>query len=146
MGDTWTDDATAATAAAKPADILFVEDDRDLLDLGVTVLREARYEVVSAVNADIGLILLEEGVPFRLLVADVVLPGRLDGFSLARRARELLPRLDIIYLTGFPVVADIRSRGAPWGPTLLKPIRNSDFVKTVGSVLPPPAAIVATEI
>src|SRR5258708_10100736 len=100
MGDPWPDDA--APAAAKPADILFVEDDRDLLDLGVMVLREARYEVVSAVNADIGLILLEEGVPFRLLVADVVLPGRLDGFSLARRARELLPRLHILYLTRVP--------------------------------------------
>jgi DNA-binding NtrC family response regulator len=117
------------------AEILFVEDDPAILELGIAMLRQASYEAVSAINADIGLILLEQGLPFRLLITDIVLPGRLDGFALARRAKEILPRIEIIYATGFPVVADVRSRGAPWGRTLLKPFGRDDLIKTVEAVL-----------
>ncbi len=117
------------------AEILFVEDDPAILETGIAVLQQATYEAMPAVNADIALILLEQGLPFRLLITDVVLPGRLDGFALARRAKELRPKIEIIYETAFPVVAGIRSRGAPWGRTLLKPFRGDDLVKIVESVL-----------
>lgn len=120
------------------AEILFVEDDQVILDLAIDVLREANYEAVPAINADIGLILLEQGLPFRLLITDIVLPGRLDGFALARRAKELRPKIEIIYATGFPVVAGIRSHGAPWGKTLVKPFGRDDLVRIVQSVFVPP--------
>lgn len=121
------------------ADILFVEDDPAILEIAIEVLREASYEVVPAVNADIALILLEEGLPFRLLITDIVLPGRLDGFALARRAKEILPKIEIIYATGFPVVAGVRSRGAPWGRTLLKPYGRDDLVNVVEAAFVTPA-------
>ena len=121
------------------AEILFVEDDASILEIAVEMLREARYEVVPAVNADIGLILLEQNLPFRLLITDIVLPGRLDGFALARRAREILPRIEIIYATGFPGVANVRSRGAPWGRMLLKPFGRDDLIKAVEEALLAPA-------
>jgi DNA-binding NtrC family response regulator len=121
------------------ADILFVEDDPASLEIAIEMLREASYEVVPAVNADIALILLEEGLPFRLLITDIVLPGRLDGFALARRAKEILPKLEIVYATGFPVVAGVRSRGAPWGRTLLKPYGRDDLVNTVEAAFVTPA-------
>src|SRR6266851_5349008 len=95
------------------AEILFVEDDPAILDVGIDILREASYEAMPAVNADIALVLLEQGLPFRLLITDIVLPGRLDGFALARRAKEIIPKIEIIYVTAFPAVAGIRSRDAP---------------------------------
>jgi DNA-binding NtrC family response regulator len=116
------------------ADILFVEDDPAILEIAIEMLREASYEVVPAVNADIALIL-----PFRLLITDIVLPGRLDGFALARRAKEILPKIEIIYATGFPVVAGVRSRGAPWGRTLLKPYGRDDLVNVVEAAFVTPA-------
>jgi DNA-binding NtrC family response regulator len=122
------------------AEILFVEDDPDSLDAAIEILREAGYETVSAVNADIGLILLEQGLPFRLLITDIVLPGRLDGFALARRAKEIRPQIEIIYATAFPVVAGVRSRGAPWGKTLLKPFGRDDLLGIVESVFVAPAS------
>src|SRR6266436_4437387 len=122
------------------ADILFVEDDQEILDLWIPVLRQAGYEATPAVNADIAVILLEQGLPFRLLITDVVLPGRLDGFALARRAKEIRPHIEIIYATAFPVVAGVRSRGAPWGKTLLKPFGSDDLVRTVESVFVAPAS------
>jgi DNA-binding response OmpR family regulator len=121
------------------AEILLVEDDAAILEFAIEILRQANYEVVPAVNADIGLVILEQSLPFRLLVTDIVLPGRLDGFALARRAKEILPRIEIIYITGFPVVAEVRSRGAPWGRTLLKPFGRDDLIKAVEAVLLGPA-------
>jgi DNA-binding NtrC family response regulator len=122
------------------AEILCVEDDPAILDMSVEMLREASYEVVPAINADIALILLEEGLPFRLLITDVVLPGRLDGFALARRAKEIVPKIEIVYATGFPDVAGVRSRGAPWGRTLLKPYGRDELLKTVEAVFVTPAS------
>jgi DNA-binding NtrC family response regulator len=118
-------------------EILFADDDPAFLDLGTTLLRRANYEVAAAANGDIALHLLEEKASFWLLIADVVLPGSVDGFGLARRAKELRPTIQIIYVTGFPVVANIRSRGAPWGKTLFKPFERDELVKTVESIFPP---------
>jgi CheY-like chemotaxis protein len=116
-------------------DILLVDDERDILEIGVMALREAGYAVQPAANGDIALVLLEQGVPFRLLITDVVMPGLLDGFALARRAREFDPSLPIIYTTGFARVASLRSPGAPHGDTLQKPWRPSELLKLVAAVL-----------
>jgi CheY-like chemotaxis protein len=119
------------------AEILFADDDPAFLDVGTTLLRRANYDVAPAASGDIALDLLEEKASFWLLIADVVLPGSVDGFGLARRAKELRPTIQIIYVTGFPVVANIRSRGAPWGKTLFKPFERDELVKAVESILPP---------
>jgi CheY-like chemotaxis protein len=120
------------------AAILLVDDERDILDLAAGSLREAGYSVQSAASGDIAVVLLEQGLTFSLLVTDVVMPGMFDGFALARRARELLPGLPVIYTTGFSRVASIRSPGAPHGTTLPKPWRPSELLRTVQSVLPLP--------
>jgi DNA-binding response OmpR family regulator len=118
------------------SEILFVEDDPAILDLWIEFLRRANYQAVAAINADAGLILLEQELPLRLLITDVVLPGRFDGFALARRAKEIRSSIEIIYQTGFPTVADVRSHGAPWGRMLLKPFGRDEFIQAVASVIP----------
>jgi DNA-binding NtrC family response regulator len=118
------------------AEILLVDDERDILELAAGALREAGYRVQPAANGDIALVLIEQGVPFRLLVTDIVMPGLLDGYALARRARELCPALRVIYSTGFSNVAAIRSTGAPLGETLRKPWKPSELLHLVGKVLP----------
>jgi DNA-binding response OmpR family regulator len=67
------------------------------------------------------------------------MPGVLDGYALARRAREVDPDLPIIYTTGFAHVASVRSPGAPHGDTLPKPWRPSELLKLVNAVLREPA-------
>jgi CheY-like chemotaxis protein len=84
-------------------------------------------------------VLIEQGLAFRLLVTDVVMPGDLDGYALARRAREHEPGLRVLYTTGFSRVAEIRSAGAPPGETLPKPWKPSDLLRIVAAILPEPA-------
>jgi DNA-binding NtrC family response regulator len=111
--------------------ILFADDDKDILDLGITALTEAGCDVMPAINSDIACVLFEQGLRFDVLVTDIVLPGRLDGFALAAKAREFIPNIRIIYSTGFGSVARIRARGALYGELLVKPWQGRDLVKIV---------------
>jgi CheY-like chemotaxis protein len=116
-------------------EILLVDDEQDILDIGVTVLRGAGYHVLPAPNGDVAMILVEQGLPFRLLITDIVMPGLLDGFSLARRTREALPDIRIVYTTGYAGAASIRSRGAPYGDTLVKPWMPRDLLAIVNNAM-----------
>jgi CheY-like chemotaxis protein len=120
-------------------EILLVDDERDILEMGLAALSDAGYFVQPAANGDIALVMIEQGLSFRLLITDIVMPGVLDGYALARRARAVDPALRIIYTTGFSRVAEIRASGAPYGETLLKPWKPSELLSLVGSLLPLPA-------
>jgi CheY-like chemotaxis protein len=115
--------------------ILLVDDNEDLLNQLTEVLREEGYLAQPATSGDIALVLLQQGIPFRLLVTDVVLPGVLDGFTLARRARLFLPNIPIIYATAHPDVAHVRARGAPFGEILSKPYRIEAMLRAISVAL-----------
>ena len=116
-------------------EILFVDDESDILTLGVSALREAGYSVQSAISGDVAMILVEQGLLFDLLITDIVMPGFLDGFALARKAREFIPDLPILYSTGFGKAASMGSERAPAGELLLKPYRQSELLHAVERVL-----------
>lgn len=116
-------------------EILLVDDERAILDLAAVVLREAGFTVMTAISADIALIFLEQGLRFRILITDVVLPGMLDGFALAHKAREIIPSIQVIYATGFAGVARVRAVGSPYGTVLMKPWHGTQLVELVHSLL-----------
>jgi DNA-binding NtrC family response regulator len=119
-------------------EILLVDDERDILEIGAMALRDAGYKVQSAANGDIALVLIEQGLSFRLLITDVVMPGELDGYALARRAHEIDPDLRVIYTTGFSRAASVRAPGTPLGPTLSKPWKPSELLMLVAQALRDP--------
>jgi DNA-binding NtrC family response regulator len=114
-----------------PPAILFVDDCEDVLEVAALALNDAGFDVMTAIRGDVALILLEQRVPFRLLITDVIMPGFLDGFALARKAREYLPDIRLIYTTGYREIAGVRSRGAPFGDVLAKPWVPSRLVEMV---------------
>ena len=111
--------------------ILLVDDNEDALAIGALMLEEAGYNVVPSPDSDIALVLLQESVPFELLVTDIILPGRLDGFGLAHEARCFLPQIAVLYTTGFADVARIRSRGNVYGDVLSKPFKGDALLRAV---------------
>jgi CheY-like chemotaxis protein len=70
-------------------------------ELAAEDLEDAGYEVVTMATGDQALAVLEAGGVFDLLFTDIRMPGKVDGLELARRAKELLPDLPIIYATGY---------------------------------------------
>lgn len=85
-----------------PIRILVVEDEF-LIRLTLTeALGDEGFEVLEAETGDAALLLLESEPGIRLLLTDIQLPGSLNGFALVDRARQTMPELPVIYMTGRP--------------------------------------------
>ncbi|MFL1463583.1 PAS domain-containing protein [Roseococcus sp. DSY-14] len=95
---------TPGTAAA--ATVLLVEDEPDIRAFAAQALRDHGLQVIEAADGRAALSLLRGGgvAPMRrpdLLLADVGLPGGLNGRQLAEAVREHLPGLPVLLITGY---------------------------------------------
>jgi CheY-like chemotaxis protein len=80
--------------------ILVVEDEFLIRLDAVDRLEEAGFEVIEAGDADEAIRILETGAEVRILFTDVDMPGSMDGFALARIARDRWPPIEIIVASG----------------------------------------------
>ena len=80
--------------------ILLVEDEAMVRAVAERALTRQGYKVVTASNGEEALECLETGGPFDLLISDVVMPT-MDGPTLVRHARAKLPRLPILFMSGY---------------------------------------------
>ncbi len=65
---------------------------------------------------------LDGGATFDIVLTDVRMPGQ-DGWSVARRARELRPGIPVIYISGDRTNDDWRAQGVPDSVMFAKPVR-----------------------
>ncbi len=79
--------------------VLLVEDEFLISEWVAATLVEQGFAVHAEANAADALVYLG-AAPVDVLFTDVNLPGGLDGTMLARRARELLPDLAVVYASG----------------------------------------------
>jgi CheY-like chemotaxis protein len=114
--------------------ILVVEDEDDVRELVATSLRHRGFSVLSVPNAEVALQILMEQVRFDLLFTDIVMPGAIDGFELADRAKRLQPDLKVLYATGFAHVSR-RSIGTLHGKLIQKPYRPDELATEVRRAL-----------
>jgi CheY-like chemotaxis protein len=114
------------------ATILVVEDDDDLRLLVATVLSDAGYSVLSAGNAEEALRILEAEPGVDLLFTDIVMPGAMDGFALARAAVARRSTLKVLYTTGYTPTEDGERAH---GPLLRKPYRPSQILEQLSRLL-----------
>jgi CheY-like chemotaxis protein len=92
---------SADTARAR--NVLVVEDEPMLREMMVGELADAGFNVLEAESGEAALALLDGGRPVELLFTDIRLAGLLDGWQLAQRARALIPKLHVIYASGYTV-------------------------------------------
>lgn len=83
------------------ATVLLVEDDAALGDVTATLLMAHGAQVLRAGDSAAALRTLEAGAEVDIVLSDVVMPGAMDGVALARRLRELRPRLPVVLISGF---------------------------------------------
>ncbi len=114
--------------------ILVVEDDDDVREFAVHVLRDSGYAVIEAVNGGVALVLLEQNLPIDLLFTDIVMPGEPDGVALAERAKQLRPNLRVLYTTGFAGACRF-SQHVVHGKVLGKPYRSRQLASEVEQLL-----------
>ena len=93
-------------------------------------LADAGFEVIAAGDGDDALTILETDRNFALLFTDIKMPGAVDGYGLATRARTLIPDLKVIYASGF---ADADPKG-PDERTLSKPYTREMLLNLLGEL------------
>jgi CheY-like chemotaxis protein len=106
--------------------VLVVDDELELLVVTATWLKALDYDVTPCASPTSALAALHDGAtsgrPYALMVTDITMPG-MDGFALARAAREAHPTLALLYISGFADAA-LRGHNRPDGVILEKPFRQ----------------------
>jgi len=115
--------------------VLVVEDNLSLRTVVVRQLEAIGLRVLEAGNAQIGLNLLRDEPKIDLLFTDVVLPGDMDGYALARAVHESHPHTGIIMTSGFPGIRFSETEFAKSLPLLSKPYRKQDLIRMVREAL-----------
>ena len=82
--------------------VLIVDDEPDMVENCVRILKPAGYECLTTTDARRGLVMLESERP-DLLLSDLKMPG-VDGMELLHRAHELDPALPVIMITAFATI------------------------------------------
>ncbi len=96
--------AEAARVERGSESILLAEDEDRVRELLAGVLRENGYQVVEARNGSEALEVLTAGsTAFDLLITDMVMPV-MGGEELAERARDLVPALPMLFISGYTEV------------------------------------------
>ena len=105
--------------------VLIVDDEPLIRDVLASEFEDAGYATVEAESGAEALGVLERHETIDLLFTDIRMPGGMDGWQLAERARELRPELPVIYATGYSEEAP---RLVPGGRLFKKPFRTSTLL------------------
>ncbi len=103
--------------------ILVVDDDEPVHRVIANQLELDGHSVRVAGDAEEALALLREGLRPELVIADIIMPGAMQGYDLAARIRQRYPGLPVLLMSGYDSAAN-REKLATIGdvPFLQKPI------------------------
>lgn len=115
--------------------VLVVEDDLAIQGIVDEALIEAGFETAIAASAEEAVTLLKARVAnYKALVTDINLKGMMNGWQVAKAAREIDPTFPIIYMTG-AAGGDWPSHGVPNSILLEKPFAPAQLVTAVSQLL-----------
>jgi PAS domain S-box-containing protein len=131
----------AAEQLAQPATgghetVLVVEDDEQVRLTVVDMLADLGYRVLRANDAASALTVIDSGIHVDLLFTDVVMPGPLRSPELARKARERLPNVAVLFTSGYTENAIVHGGRLDPGVELLgKPYTRDALARKIRHVL-----------
>ncbi len=114
-------------------EILVVDDELEVALALQSSLEEFGYVASIATDAAQAIKALNARKP-ALVLADIAMPGTMNGVMLAREVRQIAPSLPVLLITGNPVAADEDSGF----PVLQKPIVSRDLHAAIQRHLSPP--------
>jgi DNA-binding response OmpR family regulator len=98
-------------------------------------LHDAGFEVVAAHNGSQALAELDaDGARFKVVITDVQLGDGPDGWEVGRHARELVPDMPVIYMSGGSG-NDWSSRGVPESVMIAKPFVPVQLITAVSTLI-----------
>jgi two-component system, cell cycle sensor histidine kinase and response regulator CckA len=126
----------SATVGGGQETILLVEDDAQVREVGMALLRSYGYNVITAVDGLQALSLWDEHEDkIDLLMTDMVMPGQLNGLELITRLRERRPDLKAILVSGYQPELVQEVKLSPITKFMQKPYRKAELAQALRSLL-----------
>ena len=120
-------------AASETVTVLLVDDDPLVHEVIRLALEDGGIEVLSAATGSEAIELLDaRHVSIHALVTDINLGKDVDGWAVAKHARELEARLPVVYITGDSGY-EWRSQGVPESIVIEKPFVAAQIVTAVAA-------------
>jgi len=112
--------------------ILLVEDNAEVRRVSARRVRNLGYTVIEAENAVGAIEVLKSGAKIDLVFSDVVMPGGMSGFDLARWAQQNMSSVRVLLTSGF--AEDVARAGEATAPDLeilRKPYTAADLARAL---------------
>ncbi len=81
--------------------ILIVDDEPQIVDAAVSILKSLGYQTRTASDASECLDILKQDSSIDLVFSDVIMPGPLDGYHLAMETQRIRPGVKVLLTSGF---------------------------------------------
>jgi DNA-binding response OmpR family regulator len=112
-----------------------IEDDEPIQIVVEDALAEAGFApAVVPSGEEAGTLLQGMAGEYRALVTDIALRGRVNGWDVARRAREIDPDFPVVYMSGASA-GQWPSRGVPNGIMLEMPFAPAQLIAAIANLL-----------
>jgi PAS domain S-box-containing protein len=116
--------------------VLIAEDDAFVRDHAVATLEGLGYHVIACIDGREAIKRLQEGVAADMLFTDIVMPGGINGFDLADRARQIRPSLKVLLTSGYAVDSLGSRRDLLKGVAILhKPYHKAELAVRIREIL-----------
>ena len=116
--------------------ILYVEDEALVAIAVVMALEEAGFAVEHVLNGRLAIMALQKRAEeYGALLTDVRLP-EVDGWLIAKRAREMRHDIPVVYVSGDSAV-DWSANGVEGSVMLQKPVTNQEVIATIRALIGP---------
>jgi PAS domain S-box-containing protein len=121
--------------------VLLAEDDPFVRSFAVECLTNLGYRVIEAMNGRQALERLGEIRAADILFTDVVMPGGMNGWELAEKARRICPDLKVLLTSGYALETLAEHGRLPAGAMVInKPYRKAELARQLRKVLSAPPA------
>ena len=127
--------SVARPEAPRKASILVVEYQDGVRQLAADSLEEFGHEVKTARTGEEAMEILAQDARIQVLLTDIILPGGMTGIDLILKARERVPDLKVLTISGNATEESIRASHLEHCAFLPKPFRPSDLNRAVAELL-----------
>jgi DNA-binding response OmpR family regulator len=115
--------------------LLLVEDEILLHEILTIELADAGFETVAVSEGNQALAELEAvATRFKAVITDIRLGDGPDGWNVARRARELVADMPVVYITG-DSAHEWSSKGVPGSVVIAKPFTAAQLSTAVSTLI-----------
>jgi len=116
--------------------LILLTEDEALVSVSVQdALEDAGFSVRPVMSGEEAIAMLDaEHADFKGIITDIRVGSEIDGWEVARHARELIPDVPVVYMSG-DSAHEHTSKGVPQSVMLQKPFALAQIITAISTLL-----------